>query len=31
LWLTLIPIGVALRHFMLKKETLREEADEPGA
>jgi TMEM175 potassium channel family protein len=31
LWLALIPIGVALRHFMLKGETLREEADEPEA
>jgi uncharacterized membrane protein len=30
LWLALIPIGAALRHFMLKEETLREEAGERG-
>ncbi len=31
LWLALIPIGVALRHIMLKEEPLREEAAEPEA
>lgn len=31
LWLALIPIGMALRHFMLKEETLRGEADEQEA
>ncbi len=31
LWLALIPIGVALRHLMLKEETIREEADDPQA
>ncbi|HCU94021.1 MAG TPA: DUF1211 domain-containing protein [Actinobacteria bacterium] len=29
MWLALIPIGLVLRHTMLKEEVLREEADEP--